>query len=170
MKNFGKCEFRIESTENMKLAGVNIQDKSALSDLSFTELAKIGSVMASGSLPLVFDLNIETKNPNPVLAAMNKLDWILLIDDAEMTRGVLNKRIEIQANTVSTFPVAINFDVMKALSGKSRDALINFALNLAGMSSKPTMIKLKAKPTIYFGTTPVEYPGYITIRQEFGTK
>ena len=170
MKNFGKCEFRIESTKNMKLAGVNIQDKNAMSDLSFTDLAKIGSAMASGSMPLVFDLNIETKNPNPVLAAMNKLDWILLIDDVEMTRGVLDKRIEIPANSVYTFPVAINFDVMKAMSGKSKDALINFALNLAGMSDKPTKIKLRAKPTLYFGTTPVEYPGYITIRQEFGTK
>jgi hypothetical protein len=170
MKNFGKCDFRLESTENMKLAGVNIQDKSAMSELSITDIARIGSAVAGGSLPLVFDLNIEAKNPNPVLAAMNKLEWILLIDDAEMTRGVLDQRIEIPANMTTSFPVAINFDLMKALSGKSRDALINFALNLAGMSNEPTKIKLKAKPTIYFGTTPVEYPGYITIKHEFGAQ
>ena len=170
MKNFGKCDFRIESTKNMKLAGVNIQDKRGISDLSITEIAKIGGAIAGNSLPLVFDLSIEAKNPNTVLAAMNKLDWILLIDNAEMTRGVLEKRIEIPANTTTTFPVGINIDLMKALGGKSRDALINFALNLAGMSNEPTKIKLKAKPTIYFGTTPVEYPGYITIKHEFGAE
>jgi hypothetical protein len=167
---FTRCEFRIESARNMKLAGINIQDKSSLSDMSFTEMAKIGSAIAGGTLPLTFDLNIQVKNPNPKLAAMNKLDWILIIDDIEMTRGVLNQRVEIPANSVTSVPVAMNLDLMKSLSGKSGDALINFALNLAGTGSRPTRIKLKAKPTILVGNTPVEYPGYITIKQEFGAQ
>jgi hypothetical protein len=170
MKAFGKCEFRIEEARNMRLAGVNIQDKSSLSELSLTEVGKIGIAIAGGALPLNFDLDIQVKNPYPTLAAMNKLDWILLIDNVEMTRGVLDKRIEIQASQVTTFPVAISLDLMKSMNGKSGEALMNFALNLSGTGSKPTRIKLKAKPTIYFGTTPVEYPGYITIRQEFGSQ
>jgi hypothetical protein len=168
MKTFAKCEFRIESARNMKLAGVNIQEKHSMSELSFTDAAKIAGVLAGGTLPLTFDLNIEVKNPNPGMAAMNKLDWILIIDDIEMTRGILNQRIEIPANTVTSFPVAMSLDLMKSLNGKSGDALINFALNLAGTGSQPTRIKLKAKPTIMVGTTLIEYPGYITIRQEFG--
>jgi hypothetical protein len=163
-----KCEFRIESARNMKLAGVNIQDKQTLSDLSIMEMTKIAGVLAGGTLPLTFDLNVQVKNPNPGLAAMNKLDWILIIDDIEMTRGLLNQRVEIPANMVTTVPVAMSLDLMKSLSGKSGDALINFALNLAGTGSRPTRIKLKAKPTILIGTTPIEYPGYITIKQEFG--
>jgi len=165
-----KCEFRIESARNIKLAGVNIQDKSSLSELTMMEMAKIGSVLAGGTLPLTFDLNIQVKNPNPGLAAMNKLDWILIIDDIEMTRGVLNQRVEIPANAITSLPVAMSLDLMKSLSGKSGDALINFALNLAGTGSRPTRIKLKAKPTIMIGTKPIEYPGYITIKQEFGAQ
>jgi hypothetical protein len=152
----------------MRLAGVNIQDKHSLSDLSLMEMAKIGGVLAGGTLPLTFDLNVGIKNPNPDLAAMNKLDWILIIDDVEMTRGILNQRIEIPAGTTLTFPVAMSLDLMKSLGGKSGDALINFALNLSGTGSHPSRIKLKAKPTIMIGTTPIEYPGYITIREEFG--
>ena len=167
---FTKCQFRIESARNMKLAGVNIQDKDAASDLSITDMAKIGSVLAGGTLPLNFDLNIEVKNPNPTLAAMNKLDWILIIDDIEMTRGVLNQRVEIQPNAIAAVPVAMSLDLMKSLSGKSGDALINFAMNLAGASDRPTNIKLKAKPTVYIGSTPLQYPGYITIKQEFGAQ
>jgi hypothetical protein len=167
---FTKCEFRIESARNMKLGGVNIQDKHTLSDLSIMEMTKIAGIIAGGTLPLTFDLNVQIKNPNPGMAAMNKLDWILIIDDIEMTRGILNQRIEIQANNITTVPVAMSLDLMKSLSGKSGDALINFALNLAGTGSRPTRIKLKAKPTILVGTTPIEYPGYITIRQEFGTQ
>jgi hypothetical protein len=165
-----KCEFRIESARNMKLAGVNIQDKSSLSELTMMEMAKIGSVLAGGTLPLTFDLNVQVKNPNPGLAAMNKLDWILIIDDIEMTRGILNQRVEIPANAITSLPVAMSLDLMKSLSGKSGDALINFALNLAGTGSRPTRIKLKAKPTIMIGTKPIEYPGYITIKQEFGAQ
>jgi hypothetical protein len=170
MKNFGKCEFRIESARNIKLAGINIQGRDAASDLSVYEVAKIGSVIAGGTLPFTFDLNIEAKNPNPIMAAMNKLDWILLIDDIEMARGVLNQRVEVPAGSLANFPVFINLDLLKSLNGKTGNALINFAMNLAGTSSKPTRIKLKAKPTIMIGSTPVEYPGYITIRQEFGTQ
>jgi hypothetical protein len=170
MKNFGKCDFRIESARNMKLAGVNIQDKKSLQDMTIMEMTKIGGMIAGGTLPLNFDLKIEVKNPNPVVAAMNKLDWILLIDDIEMTRGILNQRVEVPAGSLANFPVFINLDLMKSLNGKSGDALINFAMNLAGTGSRPTRIKLKAKPTIMIGTTPIEYPGYITIRQEFGAQ
>jgi hypothetical protein len=167
---FTKCEFRIESARNMRLAGINIQDKHSMSDLGIMDMAKIAGVIAGGTLPLTFDLNVQIKNPNPGLAAMNKMDWILIIDDVEMTRGILNQRIEIPANTVTSFPVAMSIDLMKSLNGKSGDALINFALNLAGTGSHPTRIKLKAKPTIMIGSTPIEYPGYITIRQEFGAQ
>ena len=168
--SFARCQFRIESARNMKLAGINIQDKNTLSDFSIMEMARIGSVIAGGTLPLTFDLNMQAKNPNPGTAAMNKLDWIMIIDDIEMTRGVLNQRVEIPANMVSEFLVAMNLDLMKSLEGKSGDALINFALNLAGASDRPSNIKLKAKPSILVGASPIEYPGYITIRQEFGAQ
>jgi len=154
----------------MKQAGVNIQDKHSLSDLNIMEMTKIASVIGGGTLPLTFDLNVQVKNPNPGLAAMNKLDWILIIDDIEMTRGILNQRVEIPANAITSVPVAMSLDLMKSLNGKSGDALINFALNLSGTGSRPTRIKLKAKPTILIGSTPIEYPGYITIRQEFGAQ
>jgi len=116
---FARCEFRIESARNMKLAGINIQDKRTLSDFSIMEMAKIGSVIAGGTLPLTFDLNMQVKNPNPGTAAMNKLDWILIIDDIEMTKGILNQRVEIPANTITNLPVAMSLDLMKSLNGKS---------------------------------------------------
>jgi hypothetical protein len=167
---FARCQFRIESARNMKLAGVNIQDKTSVSEISLMEMTKILSSIGKGVLPLTFDLNIQVKNPNPTLAAMNRLDWILLIDDIEMTRGILNERVEIPANQVSNIPVAMNLDLVKSLNGKSGDALINFAMNLTGSSSRPSRITLKAKPTILIGSSPIEYPGYITIKQDFGSQ
>lgn len=167
MSTFGKCEFRLESLTNLKIAGVYIQDKTSMTQVSFNDVAKISGAVAAGSLPMTFDLNLQAKNPNSATAAMNKLDWILLIDGNEMTRGSLNQRVEIGPNSISSFPVGINFDLFKALSGQSGSALLNFAFNLAGAGAKTTRVTLKARPTIMIGTTPVEYPGYITINQEF---
>jgi hypothetical protein len=167
IKNFARCDFRLESLTDLTMAGVNIQNKNAMSDLGFMDIAKITAAVASNSVPVHFDLNVLARNPNPAMAAMNKLDWILLIDDIEMTRGVLMERIEIQPNSFTVFPVAMNFDLMKALSGKSGEALTNFIFNLTGSGGKPTRVKLKAKPTIMVGSNALEYPGYITIKQDF---
>lgn len=167
MKTFAKCDFRLESVSDLRLAGVNLQNKNSVSDLGFMDLTKITAAVAGGTLPMTFDLNVLARNPNPALAAMNRLDWILLIDDIEMTRGILNQRIEIPPNSITTFPVSMNFDLMKVMSGKSGDALLNFALNLNGTGGKPTRVKLKARPTILVGTKMLEYPGYITIKQDF---
>jgi hypothetical protein len=170
MTNFSKCDFRLESVDNVSLGGINIEDASSIADLGILDYAKLTSVLASGSLPLTFNLNVQARNPNSGKAAMNKLDWILFIDDIEMTRGILNDRIEILPNNIKSFPVGMNFDLVRALSGESGDALLNFAFNLSGSGERPTRIKLKAKPTIYVGGTPLEYPGYITIKQDFGAK
>lgn len=167
IKNFARCEFRLESVDHMKLGGVNIQGKQ-VSDLGIMDYAKITSAIASGSLPLTFDLNVQSKNPNTGMAAMNKLEWVLFIDEIEMTRGILNERIAIPALGIVNFPVSMNIELMEALSGKSGEALINFAFNLSGSGSRPSRITLKGKPTIYIGKNPVEYPGFITITHEYG--
>ena len=166
--NFSKCDFRLESVDGARLAGIDIQDVSSMADLGIMDYAKISSVLATGKLPLTFNLNVQARNPNNGTAAMNKLDWILFIDDIEMTRGILNQRIEILPNNITTFPVGMSLDLVKALSGESGDALLNFAFNLSGSGERPTRIKLKAKPTIYIGDSPLEYPGYVTIKQDFG--
>jgi hypothetical protein len=167
MSNFSRCEFRLESITRMQLADVSIQDEPSLGDLGIMDYAKITSAMATGVLPFSFDLNVQARNPNTGTAAMNKLDWILLIDGIEMSRGILNQRVEIPSSGITTFPVSMNFDLFKALSGKSGDALLNFAFNLSGSGDRPTRVTLKAKPTIYVGSRAIDYPGYISIRQDF---
>ena len=87
-----------------------------------------------------------------------------------MTRGVNSNRIQIAPNGgVSTFPLHITTDLKKILSGKSGDAIFNFALNLAGAGNKPTRVTLKAKPTIMVGNIAISYPGYITVNTDYSS-
>jgi len=169
MLNLTKCEFRLATVDQLKLAGVNIQQVHKLSDLNMLDAGKItAAALSGGSLPLTFTLNVEAKNPNSSMAGLNRLDWILLIDDIEMVSGTNQNRVQIPANGgTATLPLAISVDLKQALKGKSGDAIANFGLNLAGAGNRPTRITLKAKPTIVVGNQTIAYPGYLTVQNEF---
>jgi len=171
MATFAKCDFRLNTIQNLSLGGVNIQAIKNFSDINLLDAAKLTAALANGSLPLTFTLNVDVKNPNSSSAAMNKLDWILLIDDIEMVRGINNQRVEIGPNGgISTLPLAISTDLKKVLTGKSTDAILNFGFNLAGVGNKPTRVTLKAKPSIMVANQSISYPGYINVNNEFGGK
>jgi len=171
INNLSKCEFRLESVQQLNLAGINVQNVKQISDIGMFDAAKLASAIGFQQLPLDFTLNIEAKNPNPSTAGMTLIEWILLIDDIEMTRGVLDKPVTIPANNgTAIIPVQMHVDLLKALTGKSAEAVINFGMNLAGAGNKPTRFTLQMKPTISVGSLPISYPGYINVKTEFGTK
>lgn len=169
MYNFTKCDFRLSSVDNVRLAGVNVQNVTNLSALSILDAARITTAYATNQLPLSFNLNVEVKNPNKEKAVMNGMEWILLIDNIEMTRGNLNHRVEVMPNNQSAMmPLTLSFDLKKVLSGKSADAVANFGMNLTGQGNKPSRIALKAKPSVVVGGITIPYPDYITIQNDFG--
>ena len=165
--NLLNCSFRLKSVENLSLAGVNIQQLTKLTDLSVSNVAMLTSAAMGGALPLQFNLNLEGKNPNQSAAGLAGFDYILLIDNIEMTKGVINRKVNIPAGKSSVIPMQMNIDLKKALSGKGTDALLNFVMNLAGTGSKPTRFSMKIKPTIKIGDYPLQYPDYLTIGTEF---
>jgi len=166
---FAKCDFRLKSIDNIRLAGIDVQNITNTNQLNPLNLAQLMAAIATNQFPLDFVLNIEIKNPNNQKAVMNSMDWILMIDDIEMTKGHLDRRIEILPNNqIAVMPLNFNIDLKKVLSGKSADAIINFGLNLAGTGNSPSRVALKAKPSILVGNYSIPYPGYITVKQEFG--
>jgi len=170
MSNLAKCDFKLQSVQQLNLAGINVQNVKKISDLSLFDGAKLASAVANQQFPLDFTLNIEAKNPNPNPAGMTKIDWILLIDGVEMTRGILDKQVTIPANNgLAVIPMQMHVDLKKALSGKSADAIINFGMNLSCSGSKPTRFTLQMKPTITIGGFPITYPGYINVKTEYSS-
>jgi hypothetical protein len=163
------CDFRINSVSNVTLAGINVQTIRSMKDLTFSDAQKLLAAAASGSLPLAMQVNIDVKNPNATAAGMNRMDWILFIDDIQMTQGTVNQPLYVPANNgVASLPIGVSVDLNKVLKGKSLDAMVNFGLNLSGQGNKPTRILTKIKPTILIGKTELAYPGYINVRTEFG--
>lgn len=170
MATFTKCEFKMNSLTDTKLAGIDIQNKNSFSDLTFMDAANVTKTLLGGELPLTFNLNIEAKNPNPATAAMQKMNWILYIDDNEITQGVLNQSISIPPGQTANIPLTIKLDLKKLFNDKTKNSLLNFAFNLADAGNYPTRVKLAIKPTINVAGIPIEYPGYFNLKKEFGAQ
>jgi hypothetical protein len=165
--SFAKCDFKLNNVQDIRLAGISVQNKNGSTDLNLGDGIRLTAALTSGGpLALTFNLNVEAHNPNGQTAGLNRLEWILLIDDIEMVNGINETPFTIPSNGSVEIPLSMNIDLRKALSGKSGQAMMNFAFNLAGANGVPTRIKLKAKPTILVGRYPVAYPGYITITSE----
>jgi hypothetical protein len=166
--NLTKCDFRVLSVENINLAGLNIQNKNSIKNLNLTDATRIMAAMGASTIPLSLQVNFEGRNPNTAAAGLNKLEWILFIDDIQMTSGLVDQAFTIPPNNgTAVIPIQVGIDLKQALKGKSLDAIINFGFNLGGVGNKPTRIKAKLKPTIMIGNVPLTYPGYISVNTEF---
>ncbi|MGB3180962.1 MAG: hypothetical protein WBB45_06210 [Cyclobacteriaceae bacterium] len=166
--NLARCQFRLDSMKDTELAGVNVQNKNQLDDFSFSELTRVGTAYAQGSLPIEFTLNVDVKNPNESVAAMNRMAWTLMVDDKETISGLLDQRVQIEANSMNSIPLSMSFDLLDFFDSLGRDSLLNLVMNLAGQSDKPTSLTLKVKPSIEVAGTLINYPGYIDVNTEFG--
>lgn len=173
LKALSKCQFRIASVNNANLAGVNVQNIRSMSDLNLGQAGKISTAYMSGNLPLSFTLNVQAKNPNAELAAINRLEWIALFDDLELLNGVMSQRVAIEPNGgVANIPLTVTCNLRKVLSKLQRDKVLNSPFELADERNQPKRVSLKLKPSITVGKKgrSIPYPGYITVKKEFTAK
>ena len=168
--NIASCDFRISSVENIQVAGIAFEQINSVSDLSMGDVAVILAGLTSPVFPLSLQINLEARNPNAREAGLNRMEWILFIDDIQMTSGLLDKPFTIPPLSASTIPVEVGLDLKQVLSGKPANALLNFCMNLAGVGNKPTRFKIKLKPTVIIGGVALTYPGYFTVKTEYASK
>ena len=168
MKALAKCQFRIDSVTNTKLAGVSIENIKSFSDLGISEAAAVTKAFVLGRLPLDFTLNLQVKNPNKQRAAMNKFEWIAMVDESELLNGIVTKRVEVEPEGgISTIPLNISVNIKEILTKLSKSQLLNFGFGLSDSQKKPTRVALKLKPSIMVGSKSLSYPGWITVKREF---
>lgn len=168
LQAFAKCDFRIKNVRNTQVCNVNIQEKRSYKDLNMMDAAKVAGALVQKSMPLEFTLNVDVRNPNEELAAMNRLEWIALVDGIEIAQGNVDQRVEIPPNNgVATLPIRISNDIWQMIKNKDRDGKLDFPFKIADRNGKPLKVQLKVKPTIRIGKVPITYPGYITVGHAF---
>lgn len=163
-----KCTFTVRSVDHINVAGVDIGALANLSTLSFLDAGPLLAALSKPELPMNMVVNVEGHNPNEGDAGIHRLDWVLFIDDLEITSGSVEQPVRIPGRGSVIVEVPVTVDLKKVLSGKSLGAIVNFATNLGGTGTKPSDVEIRLKPVISVGGVSLKYPGYITVRSEVG--
>ncbi len=169
--NIARLKFKLGQTNNFLLCGVQVSNKSKLSDFKAMDLFKISSSFAQGSLPVSFTLNIEAKNPNDgkggyakTNASIKSFPWRLLIDDKETISGNISSPISVPGTgETEIFPLQINLDLVPFFKEKNYESLINLVLNIGGYGRTSSRITLYAKPSVSTSLGVINYPEELKI-------
>ncbi|WP_125917039.1 LEA type 2 family protein [Hymenobacter coccineus] len=165
-QNFKECEFKLQSIEQATLGGVDVTNVRSAADLSGGDRARIVAAYATGSLPLNMRVNLQVTNPNNDVAALNTLEYKVLLDGNEVATGATTQRIEVGPNSTAIATVPVNADVRKAIADGGLESVGNFALGLADRNRQPTRVTIAIRPTVKILGTTVKRPGYITVEKD----
>jgi hypothetical protein len=159
-----QVEFSLAGTRNARLAGVDLSRIRSYRDLGAVDVARIGLAVARKDLPLEFQLDIRGENPaaNSVTATMVRLAWSLYLNDRETISGTLDTTLAFPPGQPTTFPMRMRLNLIQFFEGPA-ESLVDLAASVAGLSTDPTRISLRAVPTIDTPIGRISYPSPITI-------
>lgn len=162
------CAYNFHSFTDVYVADTKLDGVNQLSDLSLLDAGKMTAGFLSGNLPMSVTANISVTNPNKKAAAINAVDWILLVDGDQVADGKITERFEVAPNGgTAILPVAIKLDLSGALKSDDKGTLMKFAFNVSGNTGVlPSEVTIKIKPSIAIGKKTVKVPGYIPIKKK----
>jgi hypothetical protein len=175
-KALANCKYHIASADSIYLAGIDIREFQAIRNPTEMDLARfprLGVALLRRDVPLNLRMNIDITNPTNRLAAVNQLEYKILLADAELFSGLLDRRIQVAPDSgVTRVPISLKTNAYNLLTNQqTRDQFIEMVQALSGRAdAKPTVLTIQIRPTLAVGNKQVDYPGYITIRQEITSK
>ncbi|MDX9758038.1 MAG: hypothetical protein RBU27_02660 [Bacteroidota bacterium] len=171
MTNLSRCQFKLESVNQFALSGINLSNKSTMSDFSLTDGARLAASFARNEFPASFTLNVAAINPNDgtggtpqTAATLTSFAWTLILDNTLTINGDIADPITIPGTGQKTIiPLQMNLDLARFFKERGYDAVVNLALALGGANSSPSRITLRATPRIRTSLGDISYPGAIDI-------
>ena len=165
MQRFSECNFSITNVSVNSIAGIDLSNIHSESDLDMGKMLTLGQALAKGNLPADLTVTLKAENPNTKTAAISGLDWEVLMKDVSYGSGKLNQRIEVEPGATTTFPLNVNFDLMKVITSESINDLVAFILDSKNKEKlKKLDIKAKIRPWYQSGNEIKPAPAFITIR------
>ena len=171
MVNLSRLKFKLGDVNNFTVGGINITNKSSISDFNSIEVLKLTSALTSGKLPASFRLNVEAKNPNDGSGGYPKTDatlkafpWRLEIDNVETISGNIGSPVSVPGTgEVTNIPLTMNIDLIEFFGNKGFDNLVNLALTLGGQQGSSSKLSLYATPTVSSPLGDIKYPNELKI-------
>jgi len=162
-------DFQLDRLSNGLVAGVDIDRIAAGGQLGPTDLARLGTAAARGTVPLSFVLHVGAQNPdgNAVAAQLVTLDWTLFLDGNETISGIYNDNRQIPPGGSVDLPISMELDLVQFF-GRNVGDIAALVGNIAGVDSRRQTIRLDARPTVQTQFGPIRYPGTISIEFPVG--
>ena len=159
-----RVDFSLAGVDEGRLAGVDLKRIARYEDLGPLEVGRIALAFSRRDVPLEFRVLVRGDNPadNRTAATLVKLDWTLLLDDKETVRGVLDTTVTMPPGQSAIIPIPVRVNLREFFDGPAQ-SLVNLAASVAGLSSHPTRIAVRAVPTVHTPLGDITYPGPITI-------
>ncbi len=174
-KTFGECKYDLSSVDSVYIAGIDIREFKNIKSFSDLDLGKYPGValgLLRKNIPLDLRVNLDITNPTRNRAAINQIEYKVLLTKSEIFSGFLNQLIEVMPGTASTrVPIKLSANVYQLLNNnETRDEFVNMIMAFTGKSdSKPTKFTVKVKPTLDLAGKSLNYPGYITFEKEISS-
>ena len=171
VKTFGDCKYRVVSADSLYLAGLDVREFRSLDDLTNPlRYPKLAAALLQRNVPFQGRMNLEITNPTGRLAAVNQLEYRILLADNQITEGFVNQPVSVPAGGTTVVPIAMGVNAYQLIAEEqTRSSFLRLLENLSGRgSSEPSKITLKLRPTLNVGNQPVQYPGYITVNHSVG--
>jgi hypothetical protein len=160
-------DFSLVGTTGSTLAGVPIASIRTFGELSAVQVARLGTAVARGEMPLETVLQVRAANPEDnVQARLVGLDWTLFLDDRETIGGVLDQEYVLTPGEPVDVPVSVRLDLLDFVDGQLQE-VVGLALAVAG-AGEPQRVRLEATPSIQTRLGPIRYPEPIRIEHEVG--
>lgn len=167
--NLRNVDFQIDRVSDVRLAGIQLDQKQSYEDLNAREVLELSRGIARGELSFQGTIHVQASNPeqNPQ-ARLMEMDWTLLLEDRETISGSFSDVTTIPSGASETVRVPVELDLLQFFGENLRD-LIDMSLSAAGRGGDAKTIALEASPTIETRLGPIRYPEPITIvRQDVG--
>ena len=169
--NLSRLKFRIDSIDNLELAGIPLKNKLSINDFSTLETMKLSTAFVRNTLPLTFTINVDAKNPNDgtggyprTNATIVSFPWRLFLDDKQTVTGNIGSEVAVPGSGETTkIPLKVTIDLVQFFKDRGYQGILNLALNLVKESSAPSKITLYAQPTVGSQLGNIKYPKEIKI-------
>ena len=167
---FSRCEFRLYSISEPSLCGIDVSRKRSWRDFSFNEGQRIALYLLGSHLPFDATAMVEVRNPGTETAAVEAIQWKLMVDNVKVATGSVNRAVEVPPSGGRVLvPVPVHADLVDLMQGDHPETMMNFVLNMLNRGQGSSELSLKIKPTIALGGGSVRYPGYFKISREFSS-
>lgn len=165
--NLANCDYKYNSISNLTVSGMNISN--GISPLMIPKVIAILEGKAA-SIPMDFTLNLDVRNPNAGAAAFQALNYIISIDDIQVTTGNFNQAFSIDAGQTKLLPVSIGLDIAQLMKNNSQTAVLNIVKNFIGLGDNASKVTVQLKPSFKVGEQKFSSPVYIPVNFSFGGK